>query len=655
MTASDRGCAHAPQSRRREAREPPAVQKGMLSRAAARLRRVLRPWIRPSPVARLILSTARAEWRLVLASVVSSVMLALWEGVTFGVIFLAARVVTDPAPLIPPASWGALGAAAAATVGALPRGNLFGLLLAMALLLQIAASLTRYGNGIWVSYFSARCQARILPLMHRRILSFSYGCASSFTAGDLGMRVSIAPLAVQTQIEQTGQMVSNLMLVGVYFAILASLSPWLLLMAMGLAVAIGAIQAELRPRIAAAARDLEESRQELSIRINQDIQVLRLLHSIGGTERAARALEHQGGLLERRMRSLARLLQVLEPVSDLLPVAAATVIAATSWKLFGGQGQMLVAKLATFVLALQRLNIRMARVAGSLNQLAENSGRLGLLDELLDDAGKQFRRSGGSRFSGLRQGIRFERVGLIHPGRRQPALADIDLEIPVGTTVALVGGSGAGKSTLTDLLVGLASPTTGVIRVDGIDLQTIELDSWQQGIGIVSQDFQVLNASVASNIAFGRPGISAAMIEAAAGAAGAADFIAAMPEGYATILGERGHRLSGGQRQRISLARALVDDPQLLILDEATSSLDSHAEERILDNLRALHGTHTVVMVAHRLSSIIHADRIVVLRRGRIAEQGLHDELLSLGRIYARLWQLQARQKPADLRGLITP
>jgi ABC-type multidrug transport system fused ATPase/permease subunit len=186
--------------------------------------------------------------------------------------------------------------------------------------------------------------------------------------------------------------------------------------------------------------------------------------------------------------------------------------------------------------------------------------------------------------------------------------------------------------------------------VDGIDLQNIELNSWQQKIGIVSQDYQVLNASVADNIAFGRPGVSSAQIEAAASRAGAAGFIAALPQGYDSILGERGHRLSGGQRQRISLARALLAEPDLLILDEATSALDSHSEGQILDNLRALPGTRTVVMVAHRLSSITHADRIVVLKDGHIVEEGRHEDLLALGGMYSGLWQRQARQQPLSDR-----
>lgn len=616
----------------------------MLRYPAAKLQTILRLWLDPSPVGRLIIATALTQWRLVSAGIATSLLLAVLEINTFAVIFLAARVVSNPGMPALPESWGPWAADLAIQLSKLPPGLLFMGLLAAALLLQVAASATRYLNGLCVGYFNARCQARVIPLTHQRILSFSYSCASSMNAGDLIARVSFAPLAVQTQIEQSSVLVSNLLLVVVYLVILAVLSPWLLLTAMALALMLTAVQALLRPRIATASRRLEKRRQELSTRIEQDIQVLRVLHSIGATERAGRVLEQQAAGLEQPFRGLVRLMKISEPVGDLLPVIAATTIAAASWFFFGGPEQMLVAKLATFVLALQRLNIRMAKITLSLNQLFENSGRLALLDQLLDDRNKEFRRRGGEPFQGLRRTIRFEQVELSYRPADRPALTGINLEIPVGTTLALVGPSGAGKSTVIDLLIGLLAPTSGRISVDGIDLQSIELNSWQHRIGIVSQDFQLLNASVEENIGFGRPGVSHAQIEAAAALAGAAGFIAALPDGYASVLGERGHRLSGGQRQRISLARALVSEPNLLILDEATSALDSQSENLILDNLLALPGSPTVVMVAHRLSSITHADHIVVLDGGRIQEEGSHGQLLALGGLYSQLWQKQARR-----------
>jgi ATP-binding cassette subfamily B protein/subfamily B ATP-binding cassette protein MsbA len=208
--------------------------------------------------------------------------------------------------------------------------------------------------------------------------------------------------------------------------------------------------------------------------------------------------------------------------------------------------------------------------------------------------------------------------------------------------VALVGPSGAGKSSVADLLVGLYTPTAGRVLIDDQDLNQLDLISWQQRLGVVSQDTFLINASLADNIGFGRPDASRAQIEAAAALAQASGFIETLPEGYDTLVGERGYRLSGGQRQRISLARAFLRNPELLILDEATSALDSHSERLVQEALERFEDGHTVLVIAHRLSTVVGADLICVMRNGQIAEQGTHNELLSRQGVYKDLWDMQA-------------
>ena len=188
-----------------------------------------------------------------------------------------------------------------------------------------------------------------------------------------------------------------------------------------------------------------------------------------------------------------------------LPVVAAALIGLLSWHLFAGKQGLLVPNLVVFVLVLQRLNLRLARIGGCLNRMAEVHGSMQLLEELLDPADKQFRRQGGIPFTGLRRGLQLEGVALTYPERQKPALCGIDLEIPTGSTVALVGASGGGKSSLVDLLVGLLSPSQGRILVDGLDLERIDLDSWQRKLGVVSQDVLLLNGSIRDNIAFALP------------------------------------------------------------------------------------------------------------------------------------------------------
>jgi ATP-binding cassette subfamily B protein/subfamily B ATP-binding cassette protein MsbA len=599
------------------------------------------PFVATTPVARLIRATARQEWRLLAVNVTTTLLLAVAEFGSFAVIYRAAGLLAGAPPSGP---WG---------LAALPPNSLFLLYLSVALVLQLLASGSRYLNGITAGYFAARCQARITPELHRHILSLSYACASRFQVGDLVHRATVSPQAVQVEIEQLGQICSNLALVLAYVAILAVLSPALLLVAIALGMAVAALQRTIRPRLARASGVLEGRRREVAARITEDIQVLRLLHSSAATGSAQRQVAAQMASLESLMRQLSRLMSIQEPVSDLLPVVAALLIVGLSWQLFGGSTETLIPQLVTFVLALQRLNLRLIRTAANFNHLAQNSGRIEQLDDLLQTGDKSFRRQGGLPFAGLRHGVRFEAVGLRFEGRAEPSLAHIDLWIPAGSTVALVGPSGAGKSSLVDLLVGLQDPSSGRVLIDGVDLRSLDLDSWQRQLGVVSQDVLLLNASIRDNIAFGSVGSGEAAIEAAARAAGAHGFISALPHGYATAIGERGYQLSGGQRQRLSLARALLRDPQLLILDEATSALDSHSEHGIQQALAAFQGPRTVLTVAHRLSSIVQADQIVVIEQGRIVEQGRHQQLLAAGGAYAHLWLRQSRagQRAGPARG----
>ena len=595
----------------------------------------------------LIRDTACQEWPLLAANLLCSLVLALSEGLTFGVIFQSARLLSSnggpvaialPGPLAPLASG----------LSAWSTGSQFALLLGCAVGLQALMSLARYGAGVSSGWFAARCQRRVAPAIHSHLLGLSYACASRYRIGDLVNRSTLAPVGVQVQLEEGAQIFSNSLLALMYLAVLLLLTPALSLVGFAMALAIAVVQRQLRPRIRQASLQLANVRRQMASAITEDIQILRLLHSSAGIASARERMERRAVHQEERMRQLSLLVQVLEPVSDLLPVLAAAAIGLLSWQLFAGHAGLLVPNLVTFVLVLQRLNLRLSRIGTSLNRLAEFSGSMQQVEELLDPADKQFRRQGGSPFQALSQSIRIENVGLTYPERQQPALNGIDLEIPVGNTVALVGESGSGKSSLVDLLVGLITPSTGRILVDGLDLELIDLDSWQKRLGVVSQDVLLLNGSIRENIAFSMPELGEREIRAAATAADAAAFIEALPQGYDTLVGERGFRLSGGQRQRLSLARALLKNPELLILDEATSALDSPSEARILEAVKRFSTGRTVLSVAHRLSSIQHADRIIVLDGGRIVECGRHRELLQLGGRYARLWEGQQRRIGAN-------
>ncbi|MEU6287903.1 ABC transporter ATP-binding protein [Streptomyces sp. CA-100214] len=242
--------------------------------------------------------------------------------------------------------------------------------------------------------------------------------------------------------------------------------------------------------------------------------------------------------------------------------------------------------------------------------------------------------------------VRFENVGFRYDGKGSAVLDGIDITVPAGSSLAVVGPTGAGKSTLGHLVPRLYDATDGRVTLDGVDVRDLDFDTLARGIGVVSQETYLFHASVADNLRFAKPDATDAELEAAARAAQIHDHIAALPDGYDTVVGERGHRFSGGEKQRLAIARTILRDPPVLVLDEATSALDTRTEAAVQDAIDALSANRTTVTIAHRLSTVRDADRIVVLDSGRLAEQGTHEELLERNGRYAALVRRDARLEP---------
>lgn len=236
--------------------------------------------------------------------------------------------------------------------------------------------------------------------------------------------------------------------------------------------------------------------------------------------------------------------------------------------------------------------------------------------------------------------ISFDQVSFAYPGRR-PALSEVSFTIPAGTTAAFVGATGAGKTTLTKLLLRFYDPSSGRILLDGQDIRQYEPSELRRAIGFVAQDTFLFHGTARENILYGDPARGVDAAQAAAQAAEAHEFVAALPSGYDTVVGERGQKLSGGQRQRLAIARAVLKDPPVLVFDEATSAVDNETEAAIQKSLERVAVGRTTILVAHRLSTIVKADRIFVLDEGRVAESGTHAELLARGGLYADLWRVQ--------------
>jgi len=271
--------------------------------------------------------------------------------------------------------------------------------------------------------------------------------------------------------------------------------------------------------------------------------------------------------------------------------------------------------------------------------------RQGLIDmeamwDLLDTPAEVVDRPDAPALAVSRGAIRFEHVRFGYDAGRE-ILKGLDVDIPPGTSCAIVGPSGAGKSTIARLLYRFYDPQGGRVLIDGQDIAAVNQRSLRAAIGIVPQDTVLFNDTIGYNIGYGRDGASQSEIEAAARGAAIDQFIAALPEGYESMVGERGLKLSGGEKQRVAIARTLLKNPPVLVLDEATSALDSRTEQAIQETLDKVAESRTTIMIAHRLSTIVNADQIVVLDQSRVAERGTHEQLLNQGGLYAELWQRQ--------------
>lgn len=279
------------------------------------------------------------------------------------------------------------------------------------------------------------------------------------------------------------------------------------------------------------------------------------------------------------------------------------------------------------------------RLTRSYHVLMESAGALHGIDRILREPVDQAA-SGGRPVPTVRGEIELRDVGFSYGG--EPVLRGLDLHVPAGKTVALVGESGSGKTTTVDLIQRFHEPTQGSIVIDGQDLRELRLADYRAHTAVVSQQSFLFNASIRANIECGKPGATQAEIEAAARTANIHDFIASLPQGYDTVVGERGGNLSGGQQQRIAIARAIVRDPAILFLDEATSALDSESERLVQKALDAVRKGRTSIVIAHRLSTIVGADQIVVLEKGRVVETGTHDQLFAKNGVYRRMFDAYA-------------
>ncbi|HEX3601448.1 MAG TPA: ABC transporter ATP-binding protein, partial [Lacipirellulaceae bacterium] len=389
-------------------------------------------------------------------------------------------------------------------------------------------------------------------------------------------------------------------------------------------------------------RVIRKQREQIDASAAESFAGMRIVRAFSRQKREAARFTTENNLMARQELYAWWWMRVVEIVWEtLIPIASAGLL------YYGGcrvlDGHITVGDLMMFLVYLLMLLEPLATLAQSATQFQNSLSGLDRVLDLLEESREMPSAPGALKADrrSIEGQISFEDVMFTYPGSESPALHDISLSIEAGQTVALVGPSGAGKTTLTNLVARFYDPDSGRVTLDGSDLRKYEVESFRSLLGIVEQDVFLFDGTIAQNIAYARRYATPEEIRAAAEAANAAEFIDRMTDGMQTIIGERGVRLSGGQRQRLAIARAILADPKVLVLDEATSNLDTDSERLIQQSLGLLMRGRTCFVIAHRLSTISRADLIVVIEHGHISQIGTHAELMSKGGKYRSMVEQQ--------------
>ena len=509
--------------------------------------------------------------------------------------------------------------------------------IAVAIVVSVALkNVAFYTSLVLAARLKRRIAVRLRDDLFRRLHRADLDLFDRLPGGDLANVFLVETYRTTVAIDAMLALVQRTSIAFFYVAALFFLSWPLTALVLVLAVALGGALSFVYGRLKTVGIELTDLNHRMAALLGQSFSGVRIVRATHSQDREIEQFhslnDAQAGAEERS----AEALSLVFPITETLAVAGAMVIVTCAYIFLVRPGYMLSSYLLAYGFVLLRLLPLMNQLYGLHGHLAYLAGGIEEVKAWLDTPYFPDRPFGATEFAGVRRSLAFERVTFRYPNGKT-ALDNIDFVVPVGQTIAIVGPSGAGKSTLANILLRLRAPTSGRVIVDERDFWDFSSESWHRATALVEQDAFLFHGTLRENILYGCENVSAAALEHALHAAHLTDVVSSLPDGLETLVGERGAMVSGGQRQRIAIARAVIRNPSILILDEATSHLDAVSERLVQQALQNASRGRTTIVIAHRLSTIREADRLIVLENGRIAEQGTWDTLATAGGVFERL------------------